>query len=435
MSASIIIAAIPHRDREAVLVTADGRLPSVTVDSDDEIDVRLSALAKECGIDSPFLRRAACVKSDDHELILKEFDPLPADGRDWLPFDRLDELDFPEQLRPALERWVADQRGREYHHYRPAWSRPGWNARIGKWLNAILAERGIEPVEAPAVVQQWAISAVLRQATRDHGDYYLKAVFGGPGRGFWHEPALSAALAHEQPGLVPEVTTIDSRHGLIVMPDMRITEIDKRPPRQWLPGLPVLARIQRNWVGRRAELLALGCADRGPDSLLEQAVEAFDDERLSAAASPQQRERVDELMPTFRRLCAEAADWPVPLSLGHGDCHPGNVGLGADGGVRVFDWSDGAWTHPFFDVPLYVRNLTAELRDEAWDTYLDSWSDYAPLSELRELIPAVNILTALYQVVTYRGIVDNLAPDDRFVFTGYAADFWRRTLEILDANT
>ena len=435
MSEVVIHAVVPHPEAAAVLVTPAGRLPAVTVDSDDDIGPRLAALAKEHGITSPFLRRVASAGPNGYDLILKEFEPLPAEGRDWLPVADLHRLDLPEQLRPGLAQWVELHNAGTRHDYRPAWSRPGWYTRTARWFADTLAEHGIEAVDDPAIVQQWAISAVLRQPTRSHGDHYLKSVFGSAGRGFWHEPALSAALHRELPGLVPEVTAIDEQRGLMVMPDMRITLVDAKPPQQWASGLPTLARIQRHWIGRREQLLSLGCPDRGPDSLLEQLETALADERLASAATPQQRERMTALMPVFRRLCDEAADWPVPLSLGHGDCHPGNVGIRADGETRVFDWSDGAWTHPFFDVPLYVRNLPdAELRDAAWNTYLECFSDFAPVSELRQLIPAVNVLTALYQVVTFRGIIDNLAPEDEFVFSGFGGGFWERTFKVFDAE-
>lgn len=427
---------VPHPNHDAVLVVetdAGPSLPTGHADRDDDTGRRLAAVTKPWGIDSPFLRRVAEVEVDGRELLLKEFEAVPAAGRRWLPLTELDRLRLPEQLRPALARWVEYQRGRPYPRYRTAWSRPGWLARTRNWLTERLAEHGIEPVGPPSVVQQWAISAVLRQPTRDHGDYYLKAVFGGPGRGFWHEPALSAALAREHPAAVPQVTVIDSEQGLMVMPDMGVTLLGDGPPRRWEAALATMGRIQRAWVGRREELLALGCPQRGGAATAEALESAFDDPRVAGRMSDEHRARVEKLLPRWRELCVATDQWPVPSSLVHGDYHAANVGLRDDGGVCAFDWSDGAWGQPLTDAVIGIRQAGEELAPRLWDGYLEHWSDFAPMSELRRLIPAVRAFRMLYGIVTYQGIMDNVDPDDRFVFADWADTYWRMAAEAWDA--
>ncbi|ADD44741.1 phosphotransferase family protein [Stackebrandtia nassauensis] len=433
-----IRALVPHPEGTAVwVIETDGglALPSVTIDADgpnDDLAPKLAALAKAHGIDSPFLRRVGLTKHDGRDLILKEFEPLPATGRRWLPLDELARLDLPEDLRPALATWTAYQRGAEYPEFRPAWTRPGWHASTRRWLTDQLTRRDIEPVGEPTLVQQWAISSVLKQPTREHGDHYLKSVFGSPGRAFWHEPALSATLAREHPGQVPAVTTIDSDRGLMLMPDMGITYVDEFPVERWDGGLRVLAEIQRHWANRRDELLALGCPDRDFATTADQLAAALADPLFADKLDPAVHKRVSELMPRWRQLLLDATQWPVPLSLSHGDFHPGNVGLRADGSTCVFDWSDGAWSHPFLDVEVYVRN-SGEAQTRLWDVYLDHWTDYAPLSELRQLIPSVNLLGLLYRTVTYHGLLTNVDPDDRFVFGEFAELHWTKSLEAWDA--
>lgn len=171
-----------------------------------------------------------------------------------------------------------------------------------------------------------------------------------------------------------------------------------------------------------------------PARLPEQITGTLADERFRAKGTAPHRERVTALLPDIRRLCEGVADWPVPLSLGHGDFHAGNVGGHSDGSVRIFDWSDGAWTHPFLDVALYTRRMPAKLREQAWQTYLECWSDYAPLPRLRELIHAASVLNSLYQVITYQGIVDNVDPDDTFVFSGFTDVAWERILQVWDGE-
>lgn len=436
MSTIEISAVVPHPDANAVLVTeteSGYALPSATADSDDDTPTRLAAVTKPWSIDSAYLRQGASVEHNGRRLILEEFEPVDGDGRTWLPLAELARLDLPEALRPSLDTWAAYLRGREYPRYRPAWTRPGWFAGTRDWLDEQLTHYGIAPAGQPAVVQQWAISAVLKQPTHGHGDYYLKAVFGGPGRGFWHEPRLSAALAREHPGDVPAVTVINADRGLLLMPDMGITSIGDHPVDKWDDGLRVLARIQRHWAGRRDELLALGCPDRDLSVTPDQLDAAFADPLVTDLIDAKTRSRLEGLLPRWRELFTEALDWPVPSSLLHGDYHPGNVGLRPDGSACGFDWSDGAWGHPFLDVATYVHNCAGKAKARLWDVYLEQWTDYAPLPELRRLIPAATTLRMLYATVSYQGIMANVDPDDRFVFAEWANTYWKMSLDAWDA--
>jgi hypothetical protein len=415
--------------------TGTVRLPQVIVPN--ELPDVLSAFAGDWGIDSPFLRLSGYHRTDEGLTELLEFDALHGDRSTaantfWLPLDHITTVECPQQLGDRLADWAAEQQGASLPPLRAPWALPGWYDKLTQWVSTSLGAIGVVPAGAPRVVQQWGISAVLRQPT-DAGDYYVKAVFGAPGRGFWHEPAVTVAFADQQPELIPAVTAIDTDNGWMLMPDMRLKAAFKElPPHDWHLGLRALAQVQRHWIGREAELLALGAPDRSPRHLAAQLPQLLDDELVVSGLEPAERQRVMAAMPTFVQLCAEAQESVVPMTVSHGDCHTGNIGLRQDGTVCVYDWSDAAWGHPFWDLNPYLQGVDADRRTELVDAYLAEWSDLADPAALRRQVRVAMVAGRLYQVASYQGILANLEPAERFIFRTAPRTWWLRTLEALD---
>src|SRR5207245_741692 len=77
---------------------------------------------------------------------------------------------------------------------------------------------------------------------------------------FRHEPAVSAALAREHPGAVPDVVATDTARGWILTRELRGGYARGESA---CDGLRTAARIHRAWAERADELRSLGCPDRG----------------------------------------------------------------------------------------------------------------------------------------------------------------------------
>jgi hypothetical protein len=253
----------------------------------------------------------------------------------------------------------------------------------------------VDVVREPELVRQWPLSSVLRFETPD-GPLFLKAVFPL----FHHEPAVTAALAREHRGAVPEVVTIDAERGWLLMRELRGELVFGCDRRWWEEQLRVVARLQRAWVGRTDELRALGAPSRPLEQL--------------AAEEP-----------AVEPLCARLAALGVPDTLVHGDLHPWNAVVDGER-VVVFDWSDAAIAHPFLDLAPFLERADEADREALVAAYLEPWADVADAAALRDAAAVGEALGGVYQVLTYRAIAAAFEPDSRELFGIDAAEGeWR----------
>src|SRR5206468_422058 len=107
-------------------------------------------------------------------------------------------------------------------------------------------------------------SAVLRGERRGE-PVYLKAVFPL----FHHEPAVTEALAAERPSALPDVLAVDRERGWLLMRELAGTHEWHVPDAGWARALRLVGEIQRDWAGRRDELVALGGQDRSLSTLAD----------------------------------------------------------------------------------------------------------------------------------------------------------------------
>src|SRR5436305_5148958 len=218
------------------LALVDGSLPSV--ETSGRLPDVLDAFEPLIG-SPPYLRMAERVAENDHVLRLHVFDVGDAVACD---------AELPRPLRPAFERWLAEQRGAPVPQLRAAWARPGWLAEAEAWAGCSLRPH-----------RMWALSAVLH-GSLDGEMVFLQAVFPR----FHHEPAITEALAREHPEIVPDILRVDHDRGWMLMRELR-GEIAESMSVSLAPAVREHARIQRSWSPRTGELLALGAQDRAQD--------------------------------------------------------------------------------------------------------------------------------------------------------------------------
>ena len=125
---------------QSSLALVDGRLPSVETSwrLTDVLDAFEPLIGRP-----PYLRMAAHAEVDgDRAVRLHVFDLGETTARD---------AEVPGPLRPAFDRWLAEQRGAEPPALRAAWARPGWLAAAEAWAGCALRPH-----------RMWPLSAVLR---------------------------------------------------------------------------------------------------------------------------------------------------------------------------------------------------------------------------------------------------------------------------------
>jgi Phosphotransferase enzyme family len=315
----------------------------------------------------PYLRQAERIVADDCVLRMHVFDVGDA---------VLGDVELPAPLRPAFERWLAEQRGGPVPRLRAAWARPGWLAAAEAWAGCAL-----EPH------RMWPLSAVLR-GVLDSEPVFLKAAFPL----FRHEPVITEALAREHPGVVPEVLRIDRERGWMLMRELHGEQATESVPASFAPVLLEHARIQRAWSGRTGELLALGVQDR-------------------------------------------AQDWPdtgLPVTLAHGDFHGFNVIVDA-GNATIFDWSDTCLAHPLIDLHTFLAEGVDEAEHDPFvDAYAEGW-DVSP-ALVRSGLEQIAAYSCLHQAESYRAIAAAVEPVERQMFADAERE-WRERATAARAGT
>jgi hypothetical protein len=386
----------------------------------------LEALLHSLGLEAPYLRPTRILRDDDgglvralHELDAPDRGWAPPAGTGWMPLDEVNaESLAPPGLADAVGRWIAEQRGVTVPEERPPWARPGWLAEATRWMEERVAALGLSSTGPVEVVEQWPLSSVLRLET-DGGRVYLKAVFSI----FRHEPALTKALSEWRADVVPEVLAVDPDLGLILMRELRGTQVGELEHARWSEALVVAAAVQRGWVGREAELFALGAHDRTLAALAAEIGSAFDTVGLPRAG----------VVPELERRCAELARGPLPQTLVHGDLHPWNV-MVDDTELRIFDWSDACVSHPLFDLQTFLQRCDdAGARDAMLEAYLDVWSDHGSPAELRAAFELAHPLACAHHAISYLRIVQALELDDRWLFADEPGHLLALAVELLEA--
>ncbi|MBZ9750621.1 phosphotransferase, partial [Deinococcus sp. HMF7604] len=233
--------------------------------------------------------------------------------------------DQPEALRPWAEAALS-----AHTPARAPWFQAGWQEGALAWLDEELAAQELTRTAAPQVLKHWQISLLWRVPT-DRGKVYFKAVPSF----FAREVSATPVLAREVPGAAPPVLAADQERGFLLLADSGEAE-----PGDLTGVMQHLAAVQRASLPL---LPALELRDRGPAYLRAWLPRLLSDETLltgqDGGFTPQEaallRARQAELDAALLRLAAS----PLPLTLGHGDLHSGNVTAhGAQ--VTLLDWSD-----------------------------------------------------------------------------------------------
>ncbi len=419
---------VPHPRRTAVLVADETtsfdtpmparrvRLPTFRLPSREPLLPDILASVDVVDTDTTAVLRTVVTSSGDAEdsdpgrggelTLMVEFDAVAADpppGWSWrdLDADVIARLE-PEASRAAVASW-ARERVEGWSPLRPAWSRPGWFARASAWMVQQMAAHGHPAVGAPRQHQLWNVSVVLRASSED-GDAFFKC----SAESFRREAATTQALAERMPTLVPEVIAVDGAEGWMLMGDLGAVELGDQDEALWHEGLVAVAGIHRLWLGRTAELVGLGLPVRSLTDLATQVEEMSDDTSLLERLSPDVRASWRAAAPTMAESCRRLDELGPGPTLVHGDLHPWNVVLGADG-VRVFDWTDAAVSHPFVDLAAYVfRSSDVSVRNRLVDAYLAAWSTEVSPATLREAGTLGLVVGTLYEVQTYRALLPTL---------------------------
>ena len=297
-----------------------------------------------------------------------------------------------------------------------------------EWINIQLDQVGervksIEPVHSG---QDNVVFIVLTDESR----YYLK-ICDAPNT---HEPPLMTALDSWLPGYVPHVLAYDAVHNWLLMADAgqtlraSIRSTGKKTLSDKM--LRMFADLQQQMIPHREELLDLGV----PDRRLTQLPGLYDSLIADTSAllvgqengiSEKDLNRLRKYAQTIRELCTQLSDYSIPETIQHDDFHTGNVGEN----FQIFDWGESSIAHPFYSILIALRDAKFTLKygprvlDRLRDVYLETWTDYAPLTRLYEVLKITHQLAALGRALSWWQVIQYTSENHRSDYTD-AVPYW-----------
>ncbi len=227
------------------------------------------------------------------------------------------------------------------------------------------------------------------------------------------EYAVTLALTQECPSWFPKIIAAKPEwHGWL-MEEVNGHELDDETDgRPWALAARVLAKVQKRFIGREDELLALGCRDWRMPRVLE-ALDPFfaDMEEIMQRQPAEPPCRLDHselhsLKGQCQDLCHRVEDIDIPYTITHGDFSPHNV-IVADGWPVFIDWAEAYVSFPFISWEYYWNRLMKDHPEHAdWHERMHrnyAYRVWAPLltksrvDEGLRLSPAMAVLIlALY---------------------------------------
>lgn len=337
--------------------------------------------------------------------LLENMDPdwEPQGDFAWLPVREVSLLKLTDNwLQTIVDDWYRWQL--EKPPLRVPWSRRGWFHQVESWIELEL-ERLLMPPKAPMKQHRaWVRSCVCRIET-DRSKLFFKAV---PSM-FSYEPVITRVLASRYPGLAPEVLAVHVDNAWMLMRDLgghRLAENEDIDV--WEAALRAYSNLQVDLAQHTKTMVSLGVPDRNVDQLAMQIEYLLAD--LPEELLLDEEDELKGVSTQLRNMCYELLDHAIPQSLSHGDLWAGNIFLRDSGDFTFFDWSDSSVSHPFFDMPFFLANLTAKIEQVqgAYDrlllAYLEPWMRYEPLDQLRHAFKIAEVLGPLHQAFIYHRV-------------------------------
>jgi hypothetical protein len=297
-----------------------------------------------------------------------------------------------------------------------AWDEPGWLDEATAWID----ER-VERTGDVDVVRTRPWSAIARVPTADGVLWFKENPLADE-----FEPALTELLLHRRPDALPEVAAAEGRRFLTrdVGPGLRNVLNAGEPAPSWEEILTLYAELQIEFIGVVDEALRVGTPDDRPELLAERYVELGGTREAST------------------RGAASRLAGSLPLTVAHMEGHDGNIFL-RDGRPVFIDWAEAVVTHPFVG-PLQTLRGAVDRRghepgspevERLRDVYLEPFSQFAPMPELRRLFWDGYLLHGVSRAELWRRTLAPLSPEARREYGEPVAAWLTIIEELVDGVT
>jgi hypothetical protein len=418
---------IPDASRTRVVIDRDGGLPGVPIEvpagTTTMLAVRRAVLpaiglaghVTDCFIDDSPIEEGRPVPT---LVELPTPDPawrLPSGWR-WNDLAATPDVEvgLVEHLADRLDEWRAR---RAPNVLRTAWSHPDWYEQACSWIDDGLRASGRPSATLVEQCRHWGISAVMR-VEHPAGIAWFKAAFPP----FRQEAPITEYLDARAPGSVAPVIAASSEHGWLLLDDVGDETFEARPADN-ASAVERLVALQRRFVGRGDELVAVGAPERRFSGLADDLRETLAEPTVRAQMTVEPA-RAEQLLAWVEGTAAEVSGLEIPDTLVHGDFHPGNVAL-VDGTAVIFDWTDAAISNPFLDVVTWAWWLRDDPDAAAalWPTFAAAWDGTIDADAVLDARSAIEGLAYAYHTVSYGRILRALEPSRQGELAGGITEF------------
>lgn len=254
------------------------------------------------------------------------------------------------------------------------------------------------------------------------------------------EAAVVRRLAAVAPAWTVPVVASEPDRGLLLTEDLGPTLRDggHLSDDDWRALVEAAAELQRSAVPVTGSLVEDGLTEMNPEDASSYAAARVDQLASLPASDPRHLAASDAhdvlaALPLLERGAEEVAALGLPATVQHNDLHEGNALR--RGTVRFFDFADAVVAPPLSVLHLPL-NRFADLQEVGDDdpkvaglaeSYLEHWSDLAPLARLRAALPAARRLATLAKVESWLRVSATF-DDAALAEWGTAVPSWLRTL-------
>ncbi|RZT27772.1 phosphotransferase family enzyme [Kribbella sp. VKM Ac-2569] len=180
----------------------------------------------------------------------------------------------------------------------------------------------------------------------------------------------------------------------------------------WEPDQATVDNVVSRWVAVQAALASEADTLAAPRLLPEDLVAEVTRLLPRVPLSSDELASLDQLVAKLPDIVGELDAAGLPITVVHGDFHPGN--WRSDGTNRVIvDWADAFIGHPALDVQRLHEFLPAEKHPHVTDVWCAAWKKHALGSDPVRAIRPMKVLGFLTYALTYQRFLDNIEPAER----------------------
>jgi Ser/Thr protein kinase RdoA (MazF antagonist) len=303
---------------------------------------------------------------------------------------------------------------------RAPYARVGGPAADLAWAGRVLAGRGLD-LAAAEQLRTWNLSSLWRLTAGGHA-CWLKVVPPF----FAHEGALLARLAGS-----PVPVVLAHEGGRMLLAELPGEDLFEAPPALLPRMVSLMVDLQQGFLGKEAELLALGAADFRAEALTERIGQVV--ECTASELSRAQRAVLGRFVAHLPARMSALRSCGIPETLVHGDLHPGNF-RGVGDTLNLLDWGDSGVGHPLLDQPAFLGGLSASVAAETREYWNQAWRARMPGCDPERATLLLAPVAAARQAVTYRQFLDRIEPAEHAYHRADPATWLERAADLVEKS-